>query len=84
MAGMSSERLPAPPRRPRMVNWYAPGQLLSTGLQVLGAVMNDVRLEGEYQYYSYLDGYSVHTDEELPRLTAGGEVRSEEEDLVGR
>jgi len=53
-------------------------------VQVLGAVMNDVKLEGEYQYYSYLDGYSVHTDEELPRLTAGNEVRSEEEDLVGR
>ena len=53
-------------------------------VQVLGAVMNDVKLEGEYQYYSYLDGYSVQTDEELPRLTAGGEVRSEEEDLVGR
>lgn len=53
-------------------------------VQVLGAVMNDVRLEGEYQYYSYLDGYSVQTDEELPRLTAGNEVRNEAEDLVGR
>jgi capsular exopolysaccharide synthesis family protein len=53
-------------------------------VQVLGAVMNDVKLEGEYQYYSYLDGYSVHTDQELPRLAAGSEIRSEEEDLVGR
>lgn len=53
-------------------------------VQVLGAVMNDVKLEGEYQYYSYLDGYSVQTDEELPRLPAGSEIRTEEEDLVGR
>ena len=53
-------------------------------VQVLGAVMNDVKLEGEYEYYSYLDGYSVQTDEELPRLTAGGEVRSEEENFAGR
>lgn len=54
-------------------------------VQVLGAIMNDVRLEGEYQYYSYLDGYSVQRDEELPRLTAGDEVRSQEEaEVAGR
>jgi tyrosine-protein kinase Etk/Wzc len=43
-------------------------------VEVLGAVMNEVRLDGEYQYYSYLDGYSVSHDEELPRLAAGEEV----------
>lgn len=53
-------------------------------VQVLGAVMNDVRLEGEYQYYSYLDGYSVRVDEELPQLAAGDEVGQEEAEVSGR
>jgi Mrp family chromosome partitioning ATPase len=48
-------------------------------VHVLGAVMNDVRLTGEYEYYSYLEGYSVGHDDALPRLRAGGEVHSEEE-----
>ena len=53
-------------------------------VQVLGAVMNDVKLEGEYQYYSYLDGYSVQTDEELPRLSAGNEIRNDEAEVAQR
>jgi len=48
-------------------------------VQVLGAVMNDVKLTGEYEYYSYLEGYSVGQDESLPKLRAGGEVHAEEE-----
>lgn len=48
-------------------------------VHVLGAVMNDVRLTGEYEYYSYLEGYSVGHDDAMPRLRAGGEVRTEEE-----
>ncbi|MFL5575227.1 MAG: GumC family protein [Gemmatimonadaceae bacterium] len=45
-------------------------------VEVLGAVMNEVRLDGDYQYYSYLDGYSVSHDDELPRLAAGEEVEA--------
>jgi capsular exopolysaccharide synthesis family protein len=52
-------------------------------VHVLGAVMNDVKLSGEYEYYSYLEGYSVGHDEALPRLRAGGEVRAEEQEEVG-
>ena len=53
-------------------------------VQVLGAVMNDVKLEGEYQYYSYLDGYSVQTDEELPRLSAGNEIGTDDAEMARR
>jgi hypothetical protein len=28
-------------------------------VRVIGAVLNDVRAEGAYQYYSYLSGYGM-------------------------
>jgi capsular exopolysaccharide synthesis family protein len=52
-------------------------------VHVLGAVMNDVKLSGEYEYYSYLEGYSVGHDDAMPRLRAGGEVHPEEEEVGG-
>jgi len=43
---------------------------------VLGSVLNDIRTtESQYQYYSYVYGYT--SDEEVPKLVEGpkGEVR---------
>jgi capsular exopolysaccharide synthesis family protein len=41
-------------------------------VRLIGAVLNDIRAEGSYKYYSYLDGYGVREDEEKPeRLSAG-------------
>ncbi len=39
-------------------------------VRVLGAVLNDVRAEGVYRYYSYLYGYTS-ADEDTPRLGSG-------------
>ena len=33
-------------------------------VRMVGAVLNDVTLKGEYQYYSYLEGYAVDSDQE--------------------
>jgi hypothetical protein len=38
---------------------------------VLGAVLNDIRTDGAYRYYSYQYGYSLEDDEPgVPQLTA--------------
>jgi len=45
-------------------------------VRILGAVLNDIRTtESQYQYYSYVYGYT--SDEEVPKLVEGpkGEVR---------
>jgi len=46
-------------------------------IRVVGAVLNDVRANGMYKYYSYLDGYGTLEDEEPPRIgSAGGPGRA--------
>lgn len=37
-------------------------------IRVLGAVLNDIRAQGVYRYYTYLYGYTTSEDDELPRL----------------
>jgi len=45
-------------------------------VRVIGAILNDVRAEGMYRYYSYIDGYGTLEEDEPPRLAAGdGEER---------
>lgn len=41
-------------------------------VRVLGAVLNEIRAEGVYRYYSYLYGYT--SDEETPQIAAGERV----------
>lgn len=55
-------------------------------VQLLGTVLNAVKLEGEYQYYGYLDGYSATDDAGIPRLTSevGGDADEEDEAEYGR
>jgi Mrp family chromosome partitioning ATPase len=37
-------------------------------VRLIGAVLNDIKAEGIYRYYSYLDGYGVKEDEpETPK-----------------
>ena len=36
-------------------------------VRMLGAVLNDIRAQGEYKYYSYLYGYTTTEDDDLPR-----------------
>jgi len=36
-------------------------------VRMLGAVLNDIRAQGEYKYYSYLYGYTTSEDDDLPR-----------------
>lgn len=38
-------------------------------VRMLGAVLNDIRAQGEYKYYSYLYGYTTTEDDELPRTS---------------
>ena len=38
-------------------------------VRMLGAVLNDIRAQGEYKYYSYLYGYTTSEDDDLPRNT---------------
>ena len=38
-------------------------------VRMLGAVLNDIRAQGEYKYYSYLYGYTTSEDDDLPRST---------------
>lgn len=37
-------------------------------IRILGAVLNDIRAQGVYRYYSYLYGYTTSEDDELPQL----------------
>ena len=37
-------------------------------IRVLGAVLNDIRAQGVYRYYTYLYGYTTSEDDEMPRL----------------
>jgi tyrosine-protein kinase Etk/Wzc len=39
-------------------------------VHLLGAVLNDVRSEGTYQYYSYLEGYTSQYEQEAKSLVA--------------
>ena len=41
-------------------------------VRVLGAVLNCVRLRGEFEYYRFADGYAVQEEEETTALTASG------------
>ena len=60
----SAKALPAPPRR-AMVHWYDPGQLLSTGVDVLIStamgrrfdyrLMEDIALQGHFDYRPWAD-----------------------------
>jgi succinoglycan biosynthesis transport protein ExoP len=36
-------------------------------VRMLGAVLNDIRAQGEYKYYSYLYGSTTSEDDDLPR-----------------
>ena len=38
-------------------------------VRMLGAVLNDIRAQGEYKYYSYLYGYTTSEDDDLPRTS---------------
>ncbi|HEX6052165.1 MAG TPA: polysaccharide biosynthesis tyrosine autokinase [Gemmatimonadaceae bacterium] len=40
-------------------------------VRVIGAVLNDVRAEGMYKYYSYIDGYGTLDEDEPPQIAAG-------------
>ena len=50
-------------------------------VRVMGAVLNGIKLTGQYQYYSYYNDYAAHDEEPVARVAAGatrGElVRSE-------
>lgn len=52
------------------------GELYRLPIRVLGAVLNDVKAEGVYRYYSYLPGYGTEDEADLGsaklRITAGG------------
>lgn len=37
-------------------------------IRPLGAVLNDIRAQGAYRYYTYLYGYTTSEDDEMPRL----------------
>ena len=37
-------------------------------IRLLGAVLNDIRAQGVYRYYTYLYGYTTSEDDELPEL----------------
>lgn len=37
-------------------------------IRILGAVLNDIRAQGVYRYYTYLYGYTTSEDDELPAL----------------
>ena len=37
-------------------------------IRLLGAVLNDIRAQGVYRYYTYLYGYTTSEDDELPQL----------------
>jgi capsular exopolysaccharide synthesis family protein len=37
-------------------------------IRMLGAVLNDIRAQGVYRYYTYLYGYTTSEDDDMPRL----------------
>jgi polysaccharide biosynthesis transport protein len=37
-------------------------------VRILGVVLNSIRAEGVYRYYSYIEGYETVTDEDAPSL----------------
>ncbi|HEU4700386.1 MAG TPA: polysaccharide biosynthesis tyrosine autokinase [Gemmatimonadales bacterium] len=39
-------------------------------VRVLGAVLNDIRADGVYKYYSYIYGYALDEEEDAPQLAA--------------
>jgi capsular exopolysaccharide synthesis family protein len=41
-------------------------------VRVLGAVLNCVRLKGEFEYYKFADGYAVQEEEQSTALTRSG------------
>jgi Mrp family chromosome partitioning ATPase len=41
-------------------------------VRVLGAVLNCVRLHGEFEYYRFADGYAVQEEDETMALTRSG------------
>jgi capsular exopolysaccharide synthesis family protein len=41
-------------------------------VRLIGAVLNDVRADGMYKYYSYLDGYGTLEEDDEPRLVQAG------------
>jgi len=41
-------------------------------VRVLGAVLNSVRLRGEFEYYKFADGYALEEEEETSALTRSG------------
>ena len=45
-------------------------------IRLVGAVLNDVRADSMYKYYSYLDGYGTLEDEEPPRIGSAGPGRA--------
>jgi Mrp family chromosome partitioning ATPase len=46
-------------------------------VRVVGAIVNDVRADAFYKYYSYLDGYGTLDEDEPPRIgSAGGGGRA--------
>lgn len=48
-------------------------ELYRLPIRVLGAVLNDVKPEGVYRYYSYLPGYGIddETNAEPPKISSG-------------
>lgn len=44
------------------------GLLERLPVRLLGAVLNDIRAQGVYRYYTYLYGYTTSEDDDLPRL----------------
>ncbi len=49
-------------------------------IRLLGAVLNDIRTHGIYQYYSYVYGYSADADAAPVAQLAGGPAEAESED----
>jgi polysaccharide biosynthesis transport protein len=45
-------------------------------VRVVGAILNDVRADAFYKYYSYLDGYGTLDEDEPPRIGATGSGRA--------
>jgi hypothetical protein len=39
-------------------------------IRVLGAVMNDVRADGAYRYYSYVYGYAAEEEAPIAQISA--------------
>lgn len=53
-------------------------------VRVVGAILNDVRADGMYKYYAYIDGYGTLEDEEPLRLAGAYDRPSEGRAMVAR